>query len=348
MSRKRPVTAAERKKIVALYAKGKTIPQIAAKVKRSYSTTHHVLSQAEATGRNRKDAAENTKKINEELRRGGSLRSIAKRLNLSLATVIQRTPSHHIHCPESSVKDRADFVIDTPGVWGVLCDIHVPCHDKTALEMAVRHLKKIKPKGIILNGDTLDSHEISNHDKRPDMTRYKDEIDLCYQLLQWLRRTFPSARIVFKHGNHEERLERYLFQRAPALAELPGIDIPTWCHFNDLGIENIAGRQKIKLGKLNLLHGHEYPRGGGVNPARWLYLKARSVAAIGHFHRTSMHHARNIDNKYEAAWSIGCLCDLSPHWLPFNDWDHGFAICELSQDGGFHFETKRVIHGAIY
>jgi len=348
MPSRRHITETERKSVIALYKKGMPILQIATKIKRSPSTVHSILVQAGIAGKKRKDAEANTERINEELRRGGSLRSVAKRLGVSLATVIQRTQSRHLQCPESNLKTRTDFVVNSPGLWGILCDIHVPCHDKTSLETAVRYLKRLKPKGIVLNGDTLDSHELSDHDRRPDMTRYKDEIEICRQLLQWLRRTFPAAQIVFKHGNHEERLERYLFQRAPALAELPGVDIPTWCHFNDLGIENVTDRRKIKLGKLNLLHGHEYPRGGGVNPARWLYLKARSVAAIGHFHRTSMHHARNLDNKYEVAWSIGCLCDLSPHWLPYNDWDHGFATCELSQDGSFHFETKRIINGTVY
>jgi predicted phosphodiesterase len=239
------------------------------------------------------------------------------------------------------------FKIDTPGRWLILSDIHAPYHDRTTLELAVTEAKRRGVVGVLLNGDTLDSHEISNHDKDPSAPRYIDEIDTARKLLAWLRAQLPGARLVLKEGNHEERLERYVIQRAPALFGLEGIDLPSLLHFRDVGAEWVSGRRVIALGKLCVVHGHEYRGGGGVNPARWLYLRARYVSICGHFHRSSEHGERNIRGTEERAWSLGCACYLFPRYMPLNSWNHGCAFVEVSGDGNFAVENKRVFGGKL-
>jgi hypothetical protein len=165
----------------------------------------------------------------------------------------------------------------------------------------------------------------------------------------WLRQQFPKALIVMKEGNHEQRLIRFLIRKAPVFFGIDAVSTPSLLELKKLGIEWIADKRTITIGALNLIHGHEY-RGGvssPVNPARGLYLKARSVAMAGHHHQTSEHHARDIRGRAEAAWSLGCACFLSPEYMPHNNWNHGFAFVELSGDGQFVVENKRVLNGKI-
>lgn len=239
--------------------------------------------------------------------------------------------------------------IDSPGTWLILSDIHCPYHDRQTIELAVKEAKRRGVVGVLLNGDTMDSHEISRHDKDPGAPRYIDEINLTQQLLRWVRAQFPRAEIVMKEGNHEERLQPYLVQRAPALHGLEGIDLPSFLKLQDVGATWVGEKRVIELGKLNVVHGHEFPgRGvGGVNPARGLYMKARSVAICGHHHQTSEHHSRNIRGKPEAAWSLGCACFLSPKYMPLNAWNHGFAFVEVSSDGEFSVSNKRIFNGKV-
>ncbi len=239
------------------------------------------------------------------------------------------------------------FQIDTSGPWLILNDLHIPFHDRKTIEVAVEEARRRRVAGVLLNGDVLDCAEVSEHERDPDSLDLVDEIEKGKQFLAWLRSQLPGARLVYKSGNHDSRVPRYVLKHAPALFRLAGVGLPTWMELANYGVEWVADKRVVRLGKLNVIHGHEYKGGGGVNPARWLYLKARSVAMCGHFHRTSDHHARNIQDQHEAGWSVGCACYLHPAWLPLNDWCHGFALVAVESDGWFVVENKRVLSGRV-
>ena len=242
------------------------------------------------------------------------------------------------------------YPIDRPGVWLVLSDLHLPYHDRATIELAVREAKARKAVGVLLNGDVLDSHEVSRHDKDPTAPRYVSEVETAKQFFAYLRGQFGGrAAVAFKAGNHEERLEAYVVQRAPALFGLEGLDLPSLLHLKGYGVEWVADRRVVHLGKLNVLHGHEFPGGvsSPVNPARGLYLKARSVALCGHHHRVSSHGDKDIRQRVQQAWSVGCACQLHPKYLPLNQWQHGFALVEVARDGTFVVDNKQVVDGRV-
>lgn len=252
-----------------------------------------------------------------------------------------------VKMPDAVKRDATPHTINVPGRWLILSDIHLPQHDVPAVEAAIAEAKRRGVVGVLLNGDILDCHEISTHDKDPSAPRYVDELRIGREFFAYMRAQFPKAEFVYKLGNHEERLGKYIIQRAPALEGIEGVDLPSCLNARDHGVSIIRDKRLIRLGKLNVLHGHEYQGGGGVNPARWLFLRARSVALCGHFHRTSEHHAKDISDKYQAAWSAGCLCDLKPLYAPHNEWNHGFCFAEVANDGDFSVQNIRVMEGKI-
>jgi predicted phosphodiesterase len=340
------------------YADAKlTLRQISAKVGVHHTTVLTVFQKHGITPFGTKRSKEKKEKIRKAAKGGGSFEDIGRRAGVShdqARRVILKDrdapeppPKKSVILPQSVKLDYDSFNINDAGTWGIISDIHIPCHDRTTLELFSNECRKRAVRGIIINGDMLDSHEISDHDKDPSMPRYRLELDLARDFIAWLRERHPQARIIFKHGNHEERLQRYIFNRAPALEGLEGVNLRAWLHLDNEGVEDLPGKRVIHLGKLHVVHGHEYRGGGGVNPARWLFLRARSVAVCGHFHRTSEHHERNIAMKYEAAWSMGCACFLHPQYAPLNSWNHGWGMCEVFNDGNFAFENKRVFEGRV-
>lgn len=346
------------KKVLQLAKDGKlTYYDIKDRVGVSIGTISRIVSEAKAKNPRqvRRDKAHKAvhKLIETE---GGSFHKISKRLGVSSRTVNDLAGEplgkdvdlSAIQLPEPITMEFMPYTITKAGHWLILGDVHIPCHDLSTVQLAVEHAKRDGAVGVLLNGDILDCHEVSSHNKDPRMPRYKEELQLGRQFIAWLRQELPKAEIVYKIGNHEERLDRYINTRAPALEELEGFNTFTLLNFQKHGIIEVRDKRVIQLGGLHVVHGHEYSGGGGVNPARWLYLRARDKAICNHFHRTSEHHTRNISQKFAAAWSVGCACNLHPAYAPLNEWNNGYAIIDVQSDGTFGVRNNRVIEGKVY
>ena len=253
-----------------------------------------------------------------------------------------------INClPESVSETRRDFILGEGRVL-LMSDIHLPYHDPKALEIAVERGRKIKPDVIYLNGDTADFYQISDHDKDPNRS-FSDELNTVRQFLYWLRIQFPKARIIYKIGNHENRMERFLRKNAPALLGVDDFKINRFLRFADMGIEMVHSLQICRMGKLPVLHGHELPKGGGVNPARWFWLKVDETGLVGHFHTTSEHiAATGLKKKILNCWSTGCLCDMAPDYAMVNRWNHGFAEIEIERGGDYMVTNRKIINSKVH
>lgn len=248
-----------------------------------------------------------------------------------------------VDLPQPIHESYEPIIVDTPGHWGIISDVHLPYHDLNTIRKWADDCKKRGIAGVLLNGDILDCYQLSSHHKDPTKARFKQELDCGKQFLQWLRGQFPSQRIIYKEGNHDDRLRRYIAERAPALFDIEEIDLRVMLGLDDLGIEWVAEKRVINLGKLPVVHGHEFRGGGGVMPARWLYLRTGSTALCGHFHRTSEHHETTLDRRHHGVWSVGCACFLYPQYDPNNKWNNGYAIVEVFQDGHFSVTNRRIL-----
>ena len=228
-------------------------------------------------------------------------------------------------------------------LWLVLSDIHVPFHSIHSLEVAFDYAKVQGVSGILLNGDFQDCQAVSYfHVARRD---FPMEVELTIDMLDFIRNEFPEIPILWKPGNHEDRLAIYYSSYAPQLSDLPTSNLETILGLEQRNIVFLDRKQKIMAGKLPILHGHEL-RGGSnsVSPARWLFLKAKGNAMCGHFHRPSTHREATINHKNIVTWTTGCLCTLEPDYNPeANNWSHGFALVHVEKGGGFDVENLEIL-----
>lgn len=236
------------------------------------------------------------------------------------------------------------------GKYLILSDIHIPYHDEESLTTAIEWALNTDIDCIILNGDIMDCYPVSSFIKNVGMPSLREEIELTYAFLSYLRELFPVIPIYYKLGNHEERVNNYILRNAKEFADVENLRFERLLKLNELNI-HLVGRELIKLGKLNVLHGHEMGESvfSPVNPARGMFLKTKASTIFGHNHQVSHHSENDINGNMTGVWSIGCLCSLTPDYRPYayTKWSHGFACVDVFENGNFHVNNMRIVNGEI-
>lgn len=229
-----------------------------------------------------------------------------------------------------------------------LSDIHLPYHNEGALLLALNYGLEKKVDTIWLNGDIMDMYQASDHEKNPSHKDIQYEFDICRAFLKELRDKFPKAQIYYKEGNHETRWSRLLMRKAPELLGIKQFELPLILNLNEFGVHWIPNTTLSKFGKLNVIHGNEFKGGGGANPARAIYLKAKSNCIAGDKHKSGENNEGDLDLGLTTTWSVGCLCELNPAYLPFayTSWNLGFAHVLVDKEW-FYVDNKRIYNGKI-
>jgi predicted phosphodiesterase len=251
--------------------------------------------------------------------------------------------------PESDYKEQEPYIMPKGNNRIlILSDIHLPYHDVDALSIALEWAYDYKPNAIILNGDTMDMYQASRFIKDRRLRDLAGEIDMTRDFLRQLRDEFDCP-IYFKIGNHEARWENYLKTVAPELLGIGDFELKSILRFGELGVTEIKDKQIIKAGNLNIMHGHEFGQSvfSPVNVARGLYVRAKANAIIGHHHATSEHSEKDLQGNVVTTWSMGSLCGLSPEYMPYNKWNHGFAFVTTFDNGDFEVKNLRIINGKV-
>ena len=117
--------------------------------------------------------------------------------------------------PPSQADSWKRFDIDGPARILSLSDCHIPYHSTEAIEAAVKFGQGFGPSVVLLNGDWCDFYNVSRWQKDPSKRSFVDELEQCERSFEWLRSKFPQARILLKYGNHEDRYDAFILQRAP-------------------------------------------------------------------------------------------------------------------------------------
>ena len=231
----------------------------------------------------------------------------------------------------------------------LLSDIHIPYHNITALTAALKYGLEHEVNTILLNGDVIDFYAISRFEKDPRKRNFGHEVLMTRQFLETLRKLFPNAAIYYKCGNHDVRYDHYIMRNAPDLLGMDEFSFESLMHLDKLDITYIPDKQIIHAGKLTILHGHELGASvfSPVNIARGLFLRAKDSALCGHHHQASEHSEPNINGKLTTCWSVACLCELHPDYLPINKHHHGFAHIVVMDNEDFEVSNYRIMNGKI-
>jgi len=281
------------------------------------------------------------------------LRSIegkgAKRTKILPEFIVPPRPINPYNLPASDETIFEPFKITGHKRVAIFSDIHVPYHNISCITAALDFCKKEKPDALLLNGDTIDCHRLSRFIKDPKKRNFKLELDTFKEMFNIFEKQL-KCKIYFKIGNHEERYEHFLYEKAGELVGIEEFEFANIIKARARGIEMIGDKRPMLLNKLWGIHGHEYVGGisAPVNPARGLFLKAKESSFQGHNHQTSEHTEPTISEKMVTTWSLGCMSELHPAYMPLNKWNHGFAIVDLDSNGeDFEFRNKRIRNGKI-
>lgn len=229
-----------------------------------------------------------------------------------------------------------------------LYDLHGHFKDEKAFSTSLAFVGHVRPQRVIVGGDWVDFYALSRFVSDPRRKlELQSELDCVRQSLQRLRRAAPKARIWYLQGNHEARLQKYLWTRAPELEGLRSLRLPRLLGLSDLSIDWV-GSGILRWPGLVWKHGNFVRSKSGVTATAELERLWRSGVS-GHTHRLAQVFKRNDAGVF--TWvEAGCLCDLDPEYVEGQtaDWQHGLVYAEVEARGNrFTVSPLPIVNGRV-
>lgn len=190
----------------------------------------------------------------------------------------------------------------------------------------LRAARWFKPQKIVVLGDFADFYKVSSHSKDPrrqgGMKGEVDDVNVGLDELDAL----GAKEKRFIEGNHENRLTRYLQEKAPELFEF--VEAPKLFKLAERGWSFTPYRYDTKIGPVHATH--ECGNAGRQAVFKAIDTYQHSVA-IGHTHRMSYVVEGNALGEAHVACSFGWLgdrkqADYMHRIKAARDWALGFGI----------------------
>jgi hypothetical protein len=296
--------------------------------------------------------------INENLQREKPARF--KKTEDEVFSFLEQLAPIKVTVPQTStyVKESNDYAV-------VIGDMHFPKHCPKTLEIFFEVVAELRPKTIVLNGDTLDLFAVSRYSK--DIRHQYSLLDerVAYQsFLKELISLAPDDAIIYEvNANHSGndvngRWWRYLSERIGELGCLPEI-------------RERLSYEEVFLGEFNetvnlvdyvnltddfvIMHGDVVRKNGGYS-ARGMLDKFNISLMHNHTHRFGATAQRipGIGKRPDTqvyAWENACACDLKPIYASAPNWQNGFSIVGLDECNGaqpYSVEQVRVDNGMAH
>lgn len=223
-----------------------------------------------------------------------------------------------------------------------ISDVHFGAEeDLRAWRLACRILPTMCLDEIILGGDIFDHQALSKYRKAPlAVTTLEKELQHGFKELSYLRESCPADSITFYRGNHERRLDAFLYDVAKPLAGLAALDPFRLYRLGDLDIQYISENKPFSRGRLWVAHGDEFPT-STANPAAKALDALNCNILFGHVHKVSVAVKNQLGGSAFAAWSNSCLCKLNAGYVTNPEWTQGFTLVDFSPGG--YFQVTPVI-----
>lgn len=223
-------------------------------------------------------------------------------------------------------------------------DVHAPYFDKAAWALLLKAGYSFKPDIIVTLGDFMDFYSVSSHEKNPNRINILDvEIAEGIQCRKDLD-ALGAKRKVFVEGNHCNRLERYLMEKAPELFNL--VRVKDLLKLKENGWEFVPYKTHVKIGKLHITH-------EAGNCGQYAHYKAMETfqgnIVIGHTHRLGYAVVGNARGQAHVGAMFGWLGDFARvdymHKVKaLRDWAHGFGVGYLFPNGEVHLTPVPIVN----
>lgn len=223
-------------------------------------------------------------------------------------------------------------------------DAHRPFHDEAAWSLMLRAARAFQPDRVIVLGDFGDCYSISAHDKSPlRKETFEEEIASMSKGLDELESLGAKERD-FIAGNHEYRLDRFLSTNAPPLFSM--LRIEKLLNLKARGWRYTPYQRSLKIGKLHITHDEGTAGAQAHERARASF---EGNAVIGHTHRMAVSYRGNAKGTAHVGAMFGWLGDLDRidymHRVRAQQWQHGFGLGYLLEDGTVHLQAVPIIQG---
>lgn len=221
----------------------------------------------------------------------------------------------------------------------IVHDAHVPYHDERAWQLMLAVGRAIKPKHLIVNGDLADFYAVSSHSKDPRRVKGLDEeLVIVNEKLDELD-ALKAENKQFVAGNHEDRLTRYLQDKAPELFNVVGI--PELLKLQKRGWHYTPYKSDTRIGKVHVTH--DVGVAGRNATFRALDTYMHSIIT-GHTHRMQYIVEGNAVGEVKLSASFGWLGDAEKidymHRVNVKkNWVLGFGIGYLEPISGIAYLT---------
>jgi hypothetical protein len=231
----------------------------------------------------------------------------------------------------------------------VFSDAHFwPGDRTTAFKALLTVIKDLKPKIVIANGDVIDGAQTSRHgrilwDKTPTIAQ---EIVASKERLHEIKKAAGSAVLRYTVGNHDQRLDGYIANKAAELEGLPGTCLqehfPDWPMSFSIHVNpNTDDHTVIK---------HRWK--GGPYAIRNNTLSAGVHFVTGHLHQLrTWPHGDVRGRRYGV--DTGTLAEIDADQFRYaedapKDWCSGFACLRYRDGMLLHPQLCEVVRGHAY
>lgn len=237
----------------------------------------------------------------------------------------------------------------------IIPDTHAPYHDRKAWELVMKVGAAFKPDIIVHLGDLADCYALSFHSKDPARkSSWKSERNVC-RTLRGEMDDLGAGRKLFIEGNHENRLPRYLWEKAPALAE--SLTMDEELRLSENGWELTPYKDHARIGKVYFTH--DTGGGGKYSTGQALDTFQHSVV-IGHHHSIQYQVKGDAVGQHQVGAQFGWLGDIEQvdymHKIKVKrNWAPGFGIGHHDLATGYVYltpipivEYTACVEGRIY
>jgi len=241
-------------------------------------------------------------------------------------------------------------------------DQHCPHHDKKLHRLFCDFLADEKPDLLVLLGDIADYSTVSRHRETDGFRQSVIECNRAvFEVLSDYRASSPTTRVVMLPGNHDARVEHYVFDKAPELRgvgpafeeQVSSYSLRRLWRLEELGVE-MAGdgdsnweRAKFPVTKsLTARHGYVTSKSAGDT----MLSKHSNSQVQGHSHRLQFTYRTKHDPiDVRVAVQAGTMASIEDGlgYTSEPDWQQGFVYGHVWGDNDFALAPAVYVAGRL-